>query len=132
MKKIFGLMLLCATIITVASCDNDDELSNSLQGTIWTASYGDELFVIEFESVNKVSGYRADSNEHIKGDVYYGTYTTNGDNITFNNFYIVNFYKFYFTYGTITGNNMKLNYWWEMGRPDDKERFYDTKTFHRK
>jgi hypothetical protein len=132
MKKIFGLMLLCAIIVTVTSCDNDDELSNSLQGTIWTASYVDELFVIEFESVNKVSGYRADSNGHIKGDVYYGTYTTNGDNITFNNFYIVNFYKFYFTDGTITGNNMKLNYWWEMGRPGNKERFYDTKTFHRK
>jgi hypothetical protein len=88
MKKIFGLMLLCAIIVTVTSCDNDDELSNSLQGTIWTASYVDELFVIEFESVNKVSGYRADSNGHIKGDVYYGTYTTNGNNITFNNFYI--------------------------------------------
>ena len=132
MKKIFGLVLLCATIITVTSCGNDDELSNSLQGTIWTASYVDKLFVIEFESVNKVSGYRADSNGNIKGDVYYGTYTTNGNNITFNNFFIFNFYKFNFTNGTITGNNMKLNYWWEMGSPGDKERFDDTITFHRK
>lgn len=135
MRKVFSLMLLLATILTFTACgdDKEDEPSVSLNGTTWTASYVDELFVLEFESSNKVIGYRADSNGNIKGNVFTSTYSINGDRITFgNNFYITNFYKFYFTDGTIVGNTMTLNYWWEMGAPGDKQRFDDTKTFRKK
>lgn len=124
-------MLLLATMISFTACGDDkDEPKNTLKGTTWIASYVDETFVIEFESDTKVSGFRGDANGTIKGDVYYGTYSLNGNHIILNNFSIVNFYRFYFTDGTISGNNMTLNYWWEMG--SDKTRFDDQKTFHKK
>lgn len=134
MKKVFSLMLLLATMLTFTACGDDDkdEPKQSLAGTSWSASYVDELFIIEFESDSKVSGFRADANGNIKGDVYYGTYSVNNGKITLNNFSIVNFYRFYFTDGTVSGNNMVLNYWWEMGAPGDKKRFDDTMTFHKR
>ncbi len=133
MKKAFSLMLLLAAILTITACsDDDEEPVHNVVGTTWSASYVDELFVIEFESNNKVSGFRADANGNIKGDVYYGTYAINGNRITLRNFSIVNFYRFHFTSGTISGNNMTLNYWWEMGDPNDKKRFDDVISFHKR
>lgn len=125
-------MLLLATILTFSACSDDDDPVHNVVGTTWSASYADELFVIEFESNNKVSGFRADANGNIKGSVYSGTYSINGDKITLNDFFIVIFYRFYFTSGTISGNNMTLNYWWEMGAPNDRKRFDDVKTFHKR
>lgn len=130
MKKVFSLMLLLATMFTFTACssDDDDNSQNSIVGTTWTASYVNELFVIEFESNNKVTGYRADTNMNIKGDVYSGSYSINGNRIILNDFSIVNFYRFYFTDGTINGKSMNLNYWWNMGG----ERFDDDMTFHQR
>lgn len=134
MKKLTNLLLIFAAVLSLAACgsDSEDEPTNSLKGTSWSSSYADELFVIKFESNDQVSGYRADSNGNIKGSVYYGTYTLNGDNIVLNDFSIVNFYRFYFTDGVIKGNNMVLNYWWEMGASGEKVRFDEQKTFHKR
>lgn len=135
MKKLITLMMLFTSMLAFTACggdDDKDEPSTGLAGTSWSASYVDELFVIEFESNSKVSGFRADANGNIKGDVYYGTYSVNGNKISLKNFSIVNFYEFHFTDGSVSGNNMVLNYWWEMGKPGDKKRFDDTMTFHKR
>ena len=123
-------MLLLATMLTFTACggDNDDEPQNSLNGTTWTSSYVDEVFVIEFNGKNGVTGFVADNNLNIKGDAYHGSYTRNGDNLTFNNFYIMNFYKFVFKKATINGSTMTVDYEYKVS---DKV-FEDTRTFRKR
>jgi hypothetical protein len=43
MKKIFGLMLLCAVMVGFVSCEKEDDAANPLKGTLW--SYDDEVTV---------------------------------------------------------------------------------------
>lgn len=130
MKRLFYFALTLTLIITLSACSNNND-KNAMIGTTWRASYVKELFVIEFEDDSRVSGFRADANGNIKGSVYYGTYSFTGNNIVFNDFQIVNFYRFHFTDGIVSGNNMTLNYWWNMGAPGNEQRFDDQMTFHK-
>ena len=125
MKKPFYLMLLLATMLTFTACSND---KNALSGTTWTSLFVDELFVIEFEDNGKVSGFIADVNGNIKGKVYYGTYAFTNNSITLNDFYIVNSFRFYFTNGTVSGNNMTLNYYFKY---DNGNRYDSQRTFRK-
>lgn len=131
MKTLFHFTLLLATMLITFTACSDDKNANALNGTTWKAVYVDNLFVIEFEDDSRVSGFRADANGNIKGSVYYGTYSFLGNNIVFNDFQIVNFYHFHFTDGIVSGNNMTLNYWWNMGAPGNQHRFDDQMTFHK-
>lgn len=113
MKKVFSLMLLLATMLTFTACSgDDDEPENSLSGTTWTSSYVDEIFVFEFSGKNEVTGFMADENLNIKGKAYHGTYSRDGNNILFNDFYIMNYYKYVFSKAVISGTTMEVNYHW--------------------
>lgn len=108
-KSLFILPLITIVALTFSSCKNDDEPNNSLKGSVWTSSYNDDIIVLEFTGNNSVEFYGADQNLNPKGDTYSGSYTLNGNDVTFN--LKAAYYTAYdFKKGTISGNSMKVDY----------------------
>ena len=95
MKKIFGLMLLCATMLCFVSCEKENEGGNTLVGTKWYTSYSDYLMVLEFVSKNQVIGYFAKPNGVYYSGKVNGTYSTNGNSVTFSNMTYQWMYAYY-------------------------------------
>ncbi len=46
MKKIFGLMLLCATLLGFTSCGNDEDDNNPLKGTLWSYEDNEKAVIL--------------------------------------------------------------------------------------
>lgn len=86
---------------------------NSLSGTEWVTKYADDYLIIKFTSDSKVEGYFADSNFVMDGRLSSGTYTIDGNQVTFNNFIIkyMGSFEYRYTNATISGSAMTVTYY---------------------
>lgn len=84
MKKLLSLTLLLATLLTFSACDDKNEPEDNLKGTEWTHALSTQVEHLEFVSKSKVDFYHTE-NGALVGKVGSGTYTINGNKITFSN-----------------------------------------------
>lgn len=114
MKKFLCMtLLLTAMFLTFSACSSDDDEKNSLSGTEWVTKYADDYLIIKFTSDSKVEGYFADSNFVMDGRLSSGTYTIDGNQVTFNNFIIkyMGSFEYKYTNATISGSAMTVTYY---------------------
>ena len=108
MKKLtFILVALMATVFSACSSDDDND-SNSLDGTTWVADDEDEIRTLKFQKTTVTLIYQYDAN----GDGVInaadgqkestGTYSVDGDKITIKEGKVT-------SQGTISGNKMVLS-----------------------
>ena len=114
MKKFLCMtLLLTAMFLTFSACSSDDDEKNSLSGTEWVTKYADDYLIIKFTSDSKVEGYFAVSNFVMDGRLSSGTYTIDGNQVTFNNFIIkyMGSFEYRYTNATISGSAMTVTYY---------------------
>lgn len=109
MKKLFGLMLLCATMfLSLSSCSDDDEVfvtQEQIIGTwdvIWAEQDGESTDVPKgyiYMRLNKDGSYRTTMFD----DYYIGTYKLEGNTVKDP---ITEYYKF----TSLEGNNASIDY----------------------
>ena len=112
MKKFFSVMLLCATVVlSFTACSDDEEMTNSLQGTLW--SFDDKVTVfeeseftryIEFTDGRNVKIWDTDGN-----GPYSGTYTVNGNAVTFHNLHD-RYWRRYYIDGVFSTRSLTVNF----------------------
>ncbi|MBO5984181.1 MAG: hypothetical protein J6P90_04070 [Rikenellaceae bacterium] len=109
MRKIVVLMLLCAAIVGLASCEKGDVVSNSLSGTLW--SFDDEVTVFEKNEFTRYIEFVDDKTVKIWDTdghgPYSGTYIVDGNNITFNNIYD-KYWGYYYVKATYTTRSLTV------------------------
>lgn len=108
MKKLtFILVVLMATVFSACSSDDDND-SNSLDGTTWVADDEDEILTLKFQKTTVTLIYQYDANRDgvinaADGqDESTGTYSVDGDKITIKEGKVI-------SQGTISGNKMVLS-----------------------
>ena len=95
MKKFLCMtLLLTAMFLTFSACSSDDDEKNSLSGTEWVTNFADSNFVMD-------------------GRLSSGTYTIDGNQVTFNNFIIkyMGSFEYRYTNATISGSAMTVTYY---------------------
>ena len=113
MKKLFGLMLLCATmVLSLSSCSDDDEVfvtSEQIIGTwdvIWAEQDGESIDIPKgymYMKLNQDGSYRATMFD----DYYIGTYKLEGNTVVgTTKDPITEYYKF----TSLEGNNASIDY----------------------
>lgn len=105
MKFKFFALLAFISLLTFSCSKNEDVAT--LSGTKWTASYVDNILVVEFTSKTNYQEYMADAQGNVSSTgVDYGTYTFDGASVIFNCNYVNNRIKS----AAINGNVMDLTY----------------------
>lgn len=104
MKKIIVSIIMAIAVIasfaSLASCNKNNAASDSLVGTTWTATIGDEFATLSFTSETTFTMYVKDEGlENVMTTI--GTYTRNGNSISLKS------QEFNFS-GSISGNTMTL------------------------
>ena len=109
MKKIFGLMLLCATLVGFVSCEKENGSDNPLKGTLW--SYDDEVTVFEKNEFTRYIEFVDNQNVNIwdtdGSGPYTGTYKVDGNTVYFYNLYNA-YWLQYYVKGTFTSRSMTV------------------------
>lgn len=104
MKKIIVSIIMTIAVIasfaSLASCNKNNATSDSLIGTTWTASLGDEFITITFTSETTFTIIAQDEGAG-ESMTSIGTYTRNGSSISLKS------REFNFS-GSISGNTMTL------------------------
>lgn len=103
---------ILSVMFTYSSCSNhDDTVNNPLAGTLW--SFDDEVTVfekneftryIEFVDDNAVKVWDTDT-----GNVYTGTYTYEGYNVTFSNLHDA-YWDRYYIGATFTSKSLTISF----------------------
>ena len=129
MKKLISSMLLCITVaLSVSSCSNDEEnLNNPLNSTLW--SFEDEVTVINKHEFTRYIEFIDDSTVKIwdtdNGNIYTGTYTVNGNKVTFSNLYDAYWMRYYID-GTFTSKSLTVSFSYDKEQTTNLS--YDTYT----
>lgn len=109
MKKIICMMLLCTLMGGFCSCTKDENSSNPLKGTLW--SFDDEVTVFEKNEFTRYIEFIDDTNVKMWDTdghgPYSGTYSVDGNNITFSNIYD-KYWGYYYVKATYTSRSLTL------------------------
>ena len=119
-------MLILVTCIGFSSCSEEDEiLSNPLKGTLWSVKDGVTLF--SKEDIIRYIEFIDDKNVNVwdsyNKDVYRGTYSIEGNKVTFHNLYD-SYWNWYYVNGTFSSNSLTLAHSYDKG--DTKNLYYIT------
>lgn len=104
------ILLMCIAIISFCACSKTEEdttnTDNILCGTTWTrtTSGSNQMTVLCFSSNTQCEAYYADLQGNYLNGSTHGTYSLNGNNITFNNLALTYTITDRFKSGTISGN----------------------------
>ena len=100
-------MLLCATITAFISCEKEE--SNPLKGTLW--SFDDEVTVFEKNEFTRYVEFIDDTNVKVWDTdghgPYSGTYTVNGDAVTFFNLFD-KYWGYHYVKATYTSRSLTV------------------------
>jgi hypothetical protein len=110
MKKL-AIIIAAIAVLAMTSCE---KTGGSIVDTKWTFKLGTHNYVMEFTSKSDVRTYQCDTNYNFEDSLQEGTYSKDGDNLTFGGeidiligggwFPTV----YHITSGKITGDTMKI------------------------
>lgn len=131
MKKLFTMVLLVSTLLTL-SCSKESEETSLLNGTKWAYSYIDGYIVLEF-SDSTVMGYYADSNLILDGSTYTADYTIDGNNVYFDDLIICwSVWRYRYKDVVLSGSTMSAKLEEKLYNADDWTSYsWQTKTFQK-
>lgn len=79
MKKL-TIIFAAIAVLVMTSCE---KISGSIVDTKWTFKLGTHNYVMEFTSKSDVRTYQCDTNYNFEDSLQEGTYSKDGDNLTF-------------------------------------------------
>lgn len=103
---------ILSVMFTYSSCSNhDDTVNNPLAGTLW--SFDDEVTVFEKNEFTRYIEFVDDNTVKVwdtdMGNVYTGTYTYEGYNVTFSNLHDA-YWDWYYIGATFTSKSLTISF----------------------
>lgn len=110
MKKV-AIILATIAMVALTSCE---KAGGGIVGSKWTFKLGTHNYVMEFTSKSDVRTYQCDTNYNFEDSLQEGTYTKDGDNLTFGGEIDIliggGFFPmvYHITSGKISGDTMRI------------------------